>query len=64
MKDQELYADLLIMQERAVRAGFISFAHECYEFRMVLLDRYFQAIDPLYAVAIDLRMRNGIGWRP
>ena len=64
MKHQELYEDLLAMQGRAIRAGHIAFATECYEFRMELLDRYFRSIDSAYAAACDERMSNGIGWRP
>lgn len=64
MRERELYNILLAMQQKAIGAGFIDFARECYEFRMDLLDRYFRTIDPLYAAAVDLRMRNGIGWRP
>lgn len=64
MKDQELYSDLLAMQQRAVCAGHVLFARECYDFRMVLLDRHFRSIDPSYAKGVDYRMKHGIGWRP
>lgn len=64
MREQEMYDAVLAMQQRAISAGFVDFAQECYDFRMDLLDRYFRTIDPLYAAAVDRRMRNGIGWRP
>lgn len=56
--DNIVYEDLLAMQTRAIRMGFIDFARECYDFRMQIMDRYYRSIDSAYGPACEAKLRS------